>query len=376
MKVPEFSGRPTRRTLLRLGAASGPLALYAADGGLLQRDLFRQGQEGVHTYRIPALIETRKGTLLAIADARHESAKDLPARISLVMRRSMDQGESWGPISTLRRVPEGGVGDASLLLDRKSGRIWCFHAFGPPGIGFPTAEPGSVTGPKTLQIHTIYSDDDGLTWSSPVDLTPQLKEASWQAVFATSGTHFHTAKGRYLLPLVVRDAQRNITARNAYSDDRGRTWSVGPAIGPGSDESKAVELRDGRVLQNMRNGSRRAVATSNDGGVRFDSFGHHPDLIDPSCNAGLAVVRSRSRELVVFTNAASDKRENLQISISLDGGKTWPNRRTLHSGPAAYSTVIPLRDGTLGILYERGEKLPVEQITFAKVPLSWVLDGK
>jgi sialidase-1 len=262
------------------------------------------------------------------------------------------------------------------LLDRKTGRVWCFHAYGPPGIGFPTAEPGHLTGPKTLQIHAIYSDDDGITWSAPVDLTPQIKDPAWQAVFATSGTHFQTAKGRYLVPLVVRDGDRNITARNAYSDDRGRTWAVGPAIGPGTDESKAVELSDGTVLQNMRDGSRRAVAVSRDGGVHFESFRHHPDLIDPSCNAGLAVYRRQGQDLVIFTNAASTKREKLQISISRDGGQTWPDRRTLHAGPAAYSTVVPLRDGSLGILYERGEKSPVEHITFAKAPLEWVLGGR
>jgi sialidase-1 len=349
--------------------------MAGASGDPVQLDLFRQGQEGVHTYRIPALIETRKGTLLAMADARHESAKDLPARISLVMRRSTDQGQTWGPVTTVRRVAEGGVGDASLLLDRQTGRVWCFHAYGPPGIGFPTAEAGHLTGPKTLQIHAIYSDDDGLTWSAPADLTPQIKDPAWQAVFATSGTHFQTAKGRYLVPLVVRDGNGNITARNAYSDDRGRTWAVGPAIGPGTDESKAVELSDGTVVQNMRDGSRRAVAVSRDGGIRFESFRHHPELIDPSCNAGLAVYRRPGQELLVFTNAASTRRENLQIRISRDGGQTWPDRRTLHAGPAAYSTVVPLRDGFLGILYERGDKSPVELITFAKAPLAWVLGG-
>src|SRR5260221_14342829 len=87
-----------------------------------QVDLFHQGDNGVHTYRIPALLETRKGTLLAVADARHDSTRDLPARISLVMRRSLDRGRTWSNAVTIRAVPEGGVGDPSLLLDRKTGR--------------------------------------------------------------------------------------------------------------------------------------------------------------------------------------------------------------------------------------------------------------
>ncbi|MBL8211636.1 MAG: exo-alpha-sialidase, partial [Bryobacterales bacterium] len=149
----------TRRSLLAALPACPLLAAPPPD--ILQLDLFHQGDQGVHTYRIPALLETRKGTLLAAADARHENTRDLPGRISLVLRRSFDRGKTWTPIQTIRSVPEGGVGDPSFLLDPRSGRIWCFHAYGPPGIGFPTAKPGATTGPTTLQVHAIHSDDDG-----------------------------------------------------------------------------------------------------------------------------------------------------------------------------------------------------------------------
>jgi sialidase-1 len=116
------------RVFLCLWAA---VCLSAAD--FEEVDLFRQGEAGVHTYRIPALVQTRKGTLLAVVDARHDTTSDLPARISLVMRRSTDGGRHWSEMQTLREVKEGGVGDASLLLDQGSGRVWCMHAYGPPG---------------------------------------------------------------------------------------------------------------------------------------------------------------------------------------------------------------------------------------------------
>jgi len=336
---------------------------------LTQVDLFHQGGNGVHTYRIPALLETRKGTLLAMADARHENSRDLPGRISIVMRRSADRGKTWSDVVTVRAVKEGGVGDPSLLLDRKTGRIWCFHAYGAPGIGFNTAKPGV----EPLRVHAIHSDDDGTTWSAPTDLTPQINDPSWHAIFATSGTHFQTSRGRYLVPIVVRDAEKKITSRNAYSDDAGRTWKIGPAISPGTDESKCIELADGTVLQNMRNGKTRAIARSRDGGITFDSeHAHDPALIDPSCNAGLARYHRGRHDLLLFTNAASAKRENLTIRISPDGGKTWSHSRVIHAGPAAYSTVIPLRDGTIGVLYERGEKQAAETITFARFDLEWV----
>ncbi len=355
--------------------------LYAA-AGMAQAPLFEQvdllhkGGVGVHTYRIPALLETLKGTLIAVADARHDSARDLPARISLVMRRSFDGGKTWTPQRTIVPAPEGGgVGDASLLLDRQSGRVWCFHAYGPPGIGFNTAKPGARTGAQTLQVHAIHSDDDGNTWSEPVDLTPQIKDPLWDAMFATSGTHFQTASGRFLVPMVVRDAAHAVSSRNAYSDDHGRTWKMGASAGPDTDESKAVQLADGTVLQNMRDGARRAVARSRDGGVTFGPLEHDPALTDPSCNAGLARTSIGGREVVVFTNAASSKRENLTVRFSYDGGRTWAAARTLYAGPAAYSTVIPLRDGTLAVLYERGESSPADRITFARFAPEWVTNG-
>lgn len=362
----------TRRSLVALLPAAH-LAAAGRKPSLQQLDLFHQGDAGVHTYRIPALLETRKGTLLAACDARHENSRDLPGRLSLVLRRSANRGKTWSAAQTLRTVTEGGVGDPSFLLDQRSGRIWCFHAYGPPGIGFPTAKPGARTGPFTLQVHAIHSDDDGRTWSPPVDLTPQIKDPAWQAVFVTSGTQIQTSTGRYLLPLVVRDGQGVVSARNAYSDDAGVTWKVGAALGPLTDESHTVELPGGVILQNMRKGLLRAVARSSDGGITFGPVEDDAALIDPRCNAGLTRYRRGAHDLLVFTNAASTKRENLTVKVSRDAGRTWTKGRTLHAGPAAYSTVIPLRDGTLAVLYERGDQYAAERITFARFALDWAL---
>ena len=336
-----------------------------------QTDLFQQGQNGVHTYRIPALVETLKGTLIAVADARQDSSHDLPGRISLVMRRSFDEGKTWGPIHTILAVRAGGVGDASLLLDHSNGRIWCFHNYGPPGIGFWQSKPGTTTGPTTFQVHAMYSDDDGATWSEPVDITPQIKDPAWQAMFATSGTDIQLNNGRLLVPLVVRDAKGIIHSADAYSDDHGKTWKAGALIGAGTDESHTIELNDGTVMQNMRDGATREIALSKDGGATFGPTTHNAALIDPSCNAGITRYDSGNVHAFVFTNAASTHRENLTVKISYDQGATWPIARTINAGPSAYSTVIQLRDGSLGVLYERGDHDPYERITFARFNLAW-----
>ncbi len=331
-----------------------------------QTDLFQQGDAGVHTYRIPALIETRAGTLLAVADARHNSPRDLPGKISLVLRRSSDKGRTWSAMRTLREVPEaqGGVGDPSLLLDRSNGRIWCFHAFGPPGVGFFESSPE-----KPLQVHAIHSDDDGMTWSVAVDLTGQLMNPGFHGLFVTSGTLIQTRTGRMLLPLVVRDStSKKMHARNAYSDDHGKSWRVGAAIGPDTDESHNVELADGSIVQNMRpaKGTARLIARSTDGGATFGAVQADAVLVDPSCNAGI----TRHRGRLVFTNAASaTERERLTIRTSRDEGRNWDWSRILHEGPAAYSTVIALGDGSVAVLYESGAKSSVERITFVRLKL-------
>jgi sialidase-1 len=352
-----------------------PLPISALSWGqtqLMQRDLFHQGENGVNTYRIPALIETAKGTLIAIGDARHDSARDLPGHISLVMRRSSNRGEDWEPTRTIQEVKEGGVGDASLLQDRSNGRVWCFFSYGPPGISFWNAVPGSATGPTTLQVRAMHSDDDGANWSMPVDLTAQLKKPIWQALFATSGTDIQTSTGRFLVPLVVRDEKGVIHSLNAYSDDHGETWKTGELIGTGTDESHNVELKNGVILQNMRNGKSRAIAFSHDGGATFDSVTHDAALIDPSCNAGITRYRLGSTDVLIFTNAASTQRENLTVKLSYDGGQTWPVARLLNPGPSSYSTVIQLSDGSIGVFYERGNAYPAEKLTFARFSMDWV----
>ena len=357
--------------LLLLLSFSGR-AWSASSTEFSQHEIFHQGDDGVNTYRIPALVETAHGVLIAVADARHDNAKDLPNRISLVMRRSFNDGKDWEPIRTIQEVREGGVGDASLLLDRSNGRVWCFFNYGPPGIGFRNAKPGMLTGPTTLQVHAIHSDDDGATWSQSIDLTPQLKKASWQAMFAASGTDIQTSSGRFLMPLVVRDGSGVIHSVNAYSDDHGETWKTGEFIGANTDESHNIELESGVILQNMRNGRYRSIAYSHDGGITFGPVTHDTALIDAICNAGIARLHTKSRNVLLFTNAASDRRENLTIKLSHDDGHTWPTVKTINAGPSGYSTVVPLSDGGIAVLYERGSKYYAEQITFAYFGLGWV----
>ncbi|MFN7943784.1 MAG: sialidase family protein [Blastocatellia bacterium] len=361
-----------------------------------QTDLFRQGEGGVHTYRIPALAVTKKGTLLAVADARQESAEDLPGVIDLVMRRSTDLGKTWEPITVIRN-PSGraGAGDPSLLVDRRTGRVFCFYAYGPPGVGFFHSAPCNAAADNCLHAQFIYSDDDGKTWSEPVDITTQIKAPEWDALFASSGHGIQTRSGRLLQPYVMRKGKETWTA-NAYSDDGGRTWRMGQPAGMNVNESKAIEMPDGTVRQNIRhnNGPAEAVlqtytssgrqqnsgpvstrvrftATSRDGGVTFGPMQPLPALIDPWVNAD--ILRYDALKAILFSNPADAKqRMRLTVRASFDQAQTWQISRVVHEGPAAYSTMAVLPDGTIGLLYERGDKSPYEKITFARFNPEWL----
>jgi sialidase-1 len=126
----------------------------------------------------------------------------------------------------------------------------------------------------------------------------------------------------------------------------------------------------------MRDGTHRAIARSHDGGIAFGAMSHDPALIDPSCNAGITRYHRDGEDILIFTNAASTHRENLTIKLSYDGGQTWPVARTIYAGPAGYSTVIPLHDGSIGVLYERGDIHPDERITFARFSLAWITENR
>ncbi|MBL6720459.1 MAG: exo-alpha-sialidase [Planctomycetes bacterium] len=349
-----------------------------------QVDLFQSGTFGTHTYRIPALAVMPSGTLVAVCDARRDNSGDLPGNIDIVLRRSTDGGRTWSPQVVIEDLPNGhGAGDPSLLVDRVTGRLFCFYAYGPPGIGWGSSQGGSnsTTATNTLHAHMMVSQDDGLTWSPAQDLNPQIKEPSWRALFASSGTGIQLRSGRLLQPYAVKDANGGTSSRNAYSDDHGVTWQMGGPAGTGTNESKLVELGDGTVMQNLRhNGvNARFVSYSTDGGVTFGPMIQDANLIDPRVNAGLSVIRAQADgdpdDLLAFTNPWSTSgRVNLEVRLSPDEGQTWPRWRLVHPGPAAYSTLAPLPSGELGLLYERGAGSAYELITFARFTEGWVDD--
>lgn len=366
-----------------LPAAPAPPAAAAGRGAVRPplyetTDLAVSGH-GAHTYRIPALTTLADGTLVAAFDRRNDSAADLPGNVDVMVRRSTDRGRTWSAPQAAVDYDDGvGAGDPSLLADRRTGRVFLFHAYAPKGVGFRSAGAGNAHDSTTV-LHTdyAYSDDGGRSWRTR-RITHDLKDPSWHGIFASSGSGIQLAGGRLLQQYAFRKADGSMWAASAYSDDHGAHWRLGTPVGPLMDENKTVELADGRILLNSRTrgAGRRLVAFSRDGGLSYSAPVADDELIDPGNNAAIlrydpaaSPGRARAHRLLFSNTASTGARRNLTVRMSCDDGAHWPFARVVTPGPAAYSTLTRLPDGTFGLLYESG---PYRKITFARFDDAWL----
>lgn len=363
--------------LLVLSATGTAHGAPAASGELTSTDLTANGV-GSPYYRIPALTTSVKGTVLAAYDAR-PTLGDLPGNLGVVLRRSTDGGKTWQAQQVVRKdaAPKG-HGDPSLLVDRTTGRIFVFYASS-VNQGFLGSGTGNdESDPDILQADYSYSDDDGLTWTHR-RITRQIKNPAWAGMFAASGEGIQLRhgphKGRLIQQYAVRINGANHAA-SAYSDDHGETWKMGNPVGPGGDENKTVELSDGRIMLNNRSKPYRTIAYSTDGGVNYTPFEQDEQLPDPANNASVmrydatAPASDPQSSWLLFSNTEdTSARRNLTVKMSCDNGRTWPIRKVVAPGAAAYSTLTKLPDGRVGLLYERGDHA---HITYSSFDLKWL----
>ena len=390
--------RLERREFLRLAAVgagisiSKPALLAPTKALFRQKEVFISGQDGIHEYRIPALVTTTRGTLLAACDARVERSGDAPNNIDLVLKRSVDNGETWSGMAVVLDFPGyQAVADPCMLVDQQSGNIWVIYSRVWPSLDAlekdgRTLPEGLSPGWKgrVIMLQAIVSRDEGQTWSQPREIYSSLTQPGWTAVMGAPGTGIQTRSGRLLVPCYSRRAQQpNQTidySSVAYSDDQGKTWTLGAAAGPKTNECQVVELADGQLMLNMRSlhgKGCRAVATSRDGGETWSKLRHDTRLIEPQCQASfiryLTRASSSTGNQLLFSNPAHrEKRVNMTVRLSNDSGETWPISRVIHPGPSAYSCMTQLQDGSIGLLYENGNDTPYERISFARFNLEWL----
>ena len=348
------------------------------------------GDDGAAAYRIPGLATTNRGTLLAVYDVRHNSSVDLQEDIEIGLSRSTNGGQTWekmriplsfGEHGGLPRA-QNGVGDPAILVDHTTGTVWIMAAW-THGMGNARAWNQSKPGmdiEETGQLVLARSDDDGRTWSKPVNITAQVKQPEWHFLLQGPGRGICTTDGTLVFAGQFIAADRTPHACLIYSRDHGQTWSISQPARSNTTEAQVAEVRPGELMLNMRDnrGGSRAVCTTTDLGQTWQE---HPSsrsaLQEPVCMASLLHVRAEDnatgRDLLLFSNPDSPKRRHrITVKLSTDGGLTWPaaQQALLDEGESwGYSCLTMIDRETVGILYESS----TAHILFQAIPLKDLL---
>lgn len=342
--------------------------------------LFKSGTEGYNTFRIPAIITTTRGTILAFAEGRKKSSSDA-GNIDLVMKRSEDNGETWSELQIVWDEDDNTCGNPSPVVDRSTGNIFLLSTW---NLG-TDREPEIIKGTSkdTRRVFVLVSADDGKTWTSPKEITDLVKPGNW-TWYATGPCHGiqienRRYRGRLIIPCDhIESGTEKYYSHVIFSDDHGKTWNPGGTT-PGDqvNECSVAELSNGRLILNMRNYDRsnhcRMISLSDDGGITWGPVFPDSVLIEPICQGSLLgfPFKGRTRGSLLFSNPADEKqRRNLSLRQSFDNGKTWPGKWVLYPGPAAYSDIALLQEGKVACLFEAGYSSPYEGIVFKKVPIN------
>ncbi len=369
-------------TALSVGAC---ILLIASSGmGKPQIDkvtVFKAGQDGYHTYRIPTIVRAKNGDLLAFAEGRKNNAAD-HGDIDIVLKRSSDEGKTWGAMELVQDDEEAPtdhvwIGNPTPIVDHSNpqhpGRIWL------------------VFTRSNAQMFVTSSDDNGKTWSKRRDISPETMKPEWDWCAAGPVHGIQLEKGPHAGRLVAPcDHQikpgKMWGSHIVYSDDHGATWQLGGVDSREADdplhpnECVAVELVDGRVYVNTRehlgsDPATRAIAYSSDGGKTFDApFVAEPNITTPVVqNSIVRLARADDgdgKNILIYSGPGhATKRQDLTILVSEDEGETWGRKTLLHAGPTAYSDLVKLDDKHFGVIFEAGQRL-YDEILFAKVSMN------
>lgn len=378
----------------------------------------KHNQDGVHTSRIPGLARTNKGTLLAIFDARYESARDLQGHMDIGVQRSEDGGQTWKPMQIAMDMGEwgglpqkfNGVSDACILVDKNSGTIyiaatWMYGVLGDDGKWIDNLrdtstvwnhqwrKKGSQPGygvKQTAQFMLVKSTDDGKTWSDPINITKMGKKKDWWLWAPAPGNGITMEDGTLVFPTQGRDHTGKPFSNITYSKDGGKTWKSSPQaidVPGGTTECAVVELTNGQLMLNMRaNKNRENLGADNGRAVSVssnlgNSWTEHStsfrDLPEPTCMGSLfrhdVTLNNNKKSILFYSNPNhKSKRIRMTLKASLDDGTTWPQELQVlldEGSSRGYSCITSVDNDNIGILYESSQA----DMVFQKFPLSDII---
>ena len=326
--------------------------------------IFLAGSEGYACFRIPAIVTTPDGAVLAFAEGRKNGCSDT-GDIDLVMKRSTDGGRTWGALRLVWSDAENTQGNPAPVVDRKTGTVFLLSTW---NLG-TDYEPQIInrTSKDTRRVFVLSSKNNGITWTQPKEITSSVKLPDWTWYATGPGSGIQITRGEHAGRLMVACDHIEAETKNYYShvifsDDHGQTWQLG-GVTPQHfvNESEVAELEDGSLLLNMRNykagEKHRKISRSYDGGVSWTDLESDSVLVEPICQASLHRYQfaDEGESVLLFSNPASKtRRENMTLRVSFDDGGTWSKKLLIHSGMAAYSDIVRLPDDYVGLLYEAG----------------------
>ena len=318
------------------------------------------GDDQSKSYRIPGLVHTKAGSLIAVYDIRYGHAGDLPANIDVGASRSTDGGQSWEPMRVVVDMGDDpkhghdGVGDPAILVDPSNGRIWIVSLWSHGNRAWGGSGPG-MTPEETGQLVLVHSDDDGKTWSKPVSITAQVKDPAMRLFFNGPGAGIALKDGTLVFAAQYRAADGKPWSTMISSEDHGETWQAGTGVKSDTTEAQVAQLAVGSVMINCRDnrGGSRTIATTKDLGKTWEL---HPTdrkaLREPVCMGSLLEWKGA----LWFSNPdATDGRRAMTVKRSTDQGMTWPetDARLYDSRSGfGYSCLAPVDDSHLGVVYE------------------------
>ena len=357
-------------------------------------DVFLAGKDGYKSVRIPSVVVTSSGTVLAFAEGR--AARADQAANDIILKRSVDGGRTWAATQLVADAGDNSLNNPCAVVERESGRVFVMFQSYPAGLSERSGQiqPG-LEGANIVHNAVVWSDDGGATWAQARDVTGMTKRAERVTTIASGpGIGLQLKRGPHTDRLIMPFNEGPYGLWNVYavfSDDRGASWKIGEPA-PGAlvpdgkggetslvNEVQMVELSDGSVLLNSRKWAGRAVrktAVSRDGGATWSSIAEDEALRDPGCQASifrLSDMAARGRSRLLFSHPDSTKRENGTIRLSYDDGETWSVKKVLHPGSFGYSVLTALPDGIIGCLFEADN---ADRLVFARFTLDWLTDGK